>query len=71
MSPEQTGRLQTIIDQRTDIYSLGIILFRLMTGKVPFEGADPRHIIDGHVARQPMVPAELRDTLPAGLSRWS
>ena len=69
MSPEQTGRLQTIIDQRTDIYSLGIILFRLLTGKVPFDGADPREIIDGHVARQPMVPAELRDTLPAGLVR--
>src|SRR6476660_3570306 len=67
MSPEQTGRLQTIIDQRSDIYSLGIILFRLLTGKVPFEGADPREIIDGHVARQPMVPAELRDALPAGL----
>src|SRR6476661_8676383 len=69
MSPEQTGRLQTIIDQRTDIYSLGIILFRLLTGKVPFDGADPREIIDGHVARQPMVPAELRDALPAGLGR--
>ena len=56
MSPEQTGRLQTIIDQRTDIYSLGIILFRLLTGKVPFDGADPLQIIDGHVARQPIVP---------------
>jgi predicted ATPase/class 3 adenylate cyclase len=69
MSPEQTGRLQTIIDQRTDIYSLGIILFRLLTGKVPFDGPAPLEIIDGHVARQPTVPLELRDKLPAGLIR--
>jgi len=68
MSPEQTGRLQTIIDQRSDLYSLGIILFRLLTGKVPFDG-DPREIIDGHVARQPTVPAELRDAVPVGLVR--
>src|SRR5262245_15801499 len=44
ISPEQSGRLQRIIDQRTDIYSLGIILFRLLTGEVPFAGRDPLHI---------------------------
>ena len=60
MSPEQTGRVQNTVDQRTDIYSLGIILFRLLTGKVPFDDADPLHIIDGHVARQPTFPAEFR-----------
>ena len=65
MSPEQTGRFQNIVDYRTDIYSLGIIFFGLLTGKVPFDGADPLHIIDGHVARQPEFPAEL----PAGLAK--
>ena len=58
MSPEQSGRLESVVDQRTDIYSLGIILFRLLTGKVPFDDPDPVHIIDGHVARQPVFPAE-------------
>ena len=67
ISPEQTGRLQISIDQRADIYSLGIILFRLLTGKLPFDGDDPMQIIDGHVAKQPTLPAELRDALPAGL----
>ena len=65
ISPEQTGRLQNIVDQRTDIYSLGIILLRLLTGKVPFDDADPWDIIDGHIARQPVFPAHL----PAGLAR--
>jgi predicted ATPase/class 3 adenylate cyclase len=69
ISPEQTGRLQRIVDQRTDIYSLGIILFRLLTGKVPFAGRNPLHILDGHLARQPAFPAELLGTLPTGLRK--
>ena len=67
MSPEQTGRLEASIDQRSDIYSLGILLYRLLTGRLPFDGSDPMQIIDGHVAKQPTLPSELRDTIPAGL----
>jgi predicted ATPase/class 3 adenylate cyclase len=69
ISPEQTGRLQRIVDQRTDIYSLGIVLFRLLTGKVPFAGRNPLHIIDGHLTRQPTFPGELLGTLPTGLRK--
>ena len=65
VSPEQTGRVQNTVDRPTDIYSLGIILFRLLTGHPPFDGADILHIIDGHVARQPTLPADL----PEGLVR--
>ena len=57
IAPEQTGRLQNAVDQRTDIYALGIILYRLLTGNVPFDGTDPVHIIDGHVARPPAFPS--------------
>jgi predicted ATPase/class 3 adenylate cyclase len=67
MAPEQTGRLEASIDQRTDLYALGVILFRLLTGKVPFDDVDPLKIIDGHVTKQPTFPPELGDNLPAGL----
>ena len=66
MSPEQTGRLKDSIDQRSDIYSLGIVLYRLWVGTLPFDNSDPMQIIDDHVAKQPALPAELRDTIPAG-----
>jgi predicted ATPase/class 3 adenylate cyclase len=64
VSPEQTGRTHRVMDQRTDIYSLGIILFRLLAGKVPFDGTDPLEIIDGHLSRQPAFPAERRPPEP-------
>jgi len=67
ISPEQTGRVQNAVDHRTDIYALGIILYRLLTGTLPFDGTDPVHIIDGHVARQPTFPAESQ--LPAALAK--
>ena len=69
VSPELTGRFHSVVDQRTDIYSLGIILFQLLTGKVPFEGTDPLHIIDCHLAMQPALLSELRQTMPAGLAK--
>lgn len=60
IAPEQTGRLQRHVDQRSDLYALGIILFRLLTGKVPFSGGDPLHIIDGHLTKKPVFPAEMK-----------
>ena len=65
ISPEQSGRIESGVDQRSDIYSIGVILFRLLTGKVPFDDPNPIHIIDGHLSRQPVFPAEL----PAGLGK--
>ena len=65
--PSKPAGCKTSIDQRSDIYSLGIVLYRLLTGTLPFDGSDPMQIIDGHVAKQPALPAELRDTIPAGL----
>src|SRR5262245_39447788 len=64
VAPEQTGRIHQPVDQRTDIYAIGVILFRLLTGSVPFDGTDPLRIIDAHLTITPGFPA---GTLPQPL----
>ncbi len=58
MSPEQTGRMNRGIDYRTDFYALGVSLYQLLTGKLPFAAADPLELIYCHLA-QIAVPAHL------------
>src|SRR5919197_1169284 len=41
MSPEQTGRMDVAIDDRTDLYSLGVTFYQMLTGRLPFDAADP------------------------------
>ena len=69
VSPEQTGRMNRAIDYRTDLYSLGAVLYHLMTGRIPFEGDDLMSIVHGHVAKDPVPPHEIRADLPEALSR--
>jgi predicted ATPase len=58
MSPEQTGRMNRSIDSRSDLYSLGVTLYRVFTGTLPFTAADPLEWIHCHIARQPVAPTE-------------
>ena len=60
MAPEQTGRMNRLIDSRSDLYSLGMTLYALLTGRLPFAADDALGWIHCHVALQPASPREHR-----------
>jgi serine/threonine protein kinase len=67
MAPEQTGRMNRSIDARSDLYSLGVTLYQMLTGALPFAAADPIEWVHCHIARQPTPPGE-RAAVPEPLS---
>ncbi|MDT7813549.1 MAG: hypothetical protein QOJ42_3465, partial [Acidobacteriaceae bacterium] len=56
MAPEQTGRINRAIDSRSDLYSLGITFYEMLTGTLPFAAADPMEWVHCHIARRPAPP---------------
>jgi len=66
MSPEQI-RGSRDLDHRTDLYSLGCLMFTLVCGRVPFEAEEAFELLMAHVSRPPPLPSELRPDLPPGL----
>ena len=69
VSPEQTGRTNRPVDFRSDLYSLGVTFYELLTGRRPFVYDDPLELIHAHLARNPEPPRTLRPELPAGFAR--
>ncbi|MDB5924071.1 MAG: multi-sensor signal transduction multi-kinase, partial [Betaproteobacteria bacterium] len=67
MAPEQTGRMNRSIDARSDLYSLGVTLYQMLTGTLPFAAADALEWVHCHIARQPTPPGE-RAAVPGPLS---
>ncbi len=67
MSPEQAEVKE--VDQRSDIYSLGVILYEMVTGRVPFEGETPLGIAMKHKSEMPKDPREFNAQIPEDLSR--
>jgi serine/threonine protein kinase len=68
MAPEQTGRMNRSIDSRSDLYSLGVTLYEVLTGALPFTASDPLECVHCHIARQPVPPEERRKEVPSALS---
>lgn len=68
MSPEQSGRMNRVIDHRTDFYSLGISLYEMLVGALPFESTDPIELVHQHIAQSPVPPHERNPKVPKQLS---
>ena len=68
MSPEQTGRMNRSIDYRTDMYSLGISFYEMLTGQLPFQTSDPMELLHCHIAKKITPVTEINPQVPKVLS---
>ncbi|MDJ0798467.1 MAG: trifunctional serine/threonine-protein kinase/ATP-binding protein/sensor histidine kinase [Calothrix sp. MO_167.B12] len=68
ISPEQTGRMNRILDYRTDFYSLGITFYEILTGELPFQSNDPLELVHCHIAKQPPAIEQLYPHIPSAIA---
>jgi serine/threonine protein kinase len=68
MSPEQTGRMNRTIDYRTDFYSLGVVFYEMLTGRLPFDASDVMELVHAHLAKTPAAPCALNPAVPPAVS---
>jgi PAS domain S-box-containing protein len=69
MSPEQSGRTNRPVDYRTDLYSLGLVMYEMLVGKLPFAGSSaPLELVHQHLAKLPESPRAVVPEIPAIVS---
>ena len=69
MAPEQ-ALADPNADHRVDLYALGCLLFEMLVGKPPFEGATAQEVVSGHVTRTPNDVDRIRSEVPADVAAW-
>lgn len=71
VSPEQTGRMNRNVDYRADYYSMGILFFQMLTGRLPFASSDPMEMVHAHIALDlpPMDKTQIGAQIPQALAR--
>ena len=68
MAPEQTGRMNRSVDARSDLYAMGITLYQMLTGELPFTTTDSLELVHCHIARKAVPPSERNANVPPMVS---
>ena len=69
MAPEQTGRMNRSVDSRSDLYALGIMLYEMLTGSLPFAATEPMEWVHCHIAKHPIPPEDRVQSIPGPVSK--
>jgi diguanylate cyclase (GGDEF)-like protein/PAS domain S-box-containing protein len=64
LSPEQTGRMNRVLDYRTDLYSLGVTYYEMLTGQLPFNAVTPVEWVHCHIAKTPVAVNQINPKIP-------
>ncbi|HUM46183.1 MAG TPA: AAA family ATPase [Chitinophagales bacterium] len=67
-SPEQTGRMNRVVDYRTDLYSMGVVFYEMLTGQLPFPVNDAMELVHSHIAQIPKPCYLVNSAVPKPIS---
>ncbi len=67
-SPEQTGRMNRVVDYRSDLYSMGVMFYEMLSGHLPFPTADVMELVHCHLAVSPKLLSEVDPDIPVQLA---